>query len=984
MSDDPGSWVRSFPARKKFPDTVLRSKQKKKPDGFTYKLGQSPFESICCHNTILYTLLPLLPTPTLVSLFFVSRLTKRLLTDLGSMFQNLAFLPESDPVEWDKREGFDRPPKYLHCLLGRQFVNFLSPIENGTYDEQVSKETFELWLNETLHGTEAMSDDGLDQKQKAAKYHFYNRLRGGHLYKMITNLPIGRGLTTLIIDGTSADTRSLSLILPRMEGTLRGVSAKWCKHIECYFWSEWIMEAMYKNRPFALKWLSIYGSGNVPRSDFRWDVHPDQLTPLRPNSREPKIPEEAPINLKEWKRKPNLFANLMPFEFHHANTMALITPQNLTPDSSRSFLNASRQALKVERESFKNSDLPTEFWTPPHSSMLNDPHPLIALFAVARFKGIMLDISYCMNGRRCWSFISSEEYLAEEGDYLPEWDDPIAGSPITDAFLNAMRRLAFDDEGPDVGHDTLNTHCVAEIGRRRKMGGRACSNCGLWEDKYSSRLQRGTTPVKNIGGVLTGDSIGIGRISVGNLCVECISNMTCISCNAYANPTPRLKIYWLCRTYSFVTRFFCGSCLFRVTPELPRIPTAVEFPHLGFLSIICTEGAHGPYCQVCAEKHLEVCGQCDEEVCTTCLNPGGLDIVTNMFGCEPEVQENCSFSVLASTVRYGNYGGWDEMMPEKNYFDYSDCESEVGSETSFMDVSDKNENKDEVKLKQSMLYNRQLRWLAQHQGENQVENQKEVKMGDAADDMVGNMAENSSQSSSSSSSIIPSEWFHKCLGFLGFLPIDPESEDIREMFEDPRIIVAIRVSEKCTACGDLYCTECLTYDMGVNPTVPAATGYRSCAGNCGARLCPGCLDEPEFSNSWCPGTCFEWLCSMCTRKKGDVRFMCHPGSRRNKQRWDKGGFSRSYWYACMSSEKAHFHTTPETEFPGGGDVKAGLEETNSHNDPHDESEETNSHNDYQAEPEESNIHDGDEPKEPDSYDKYYDGSGETDSEEEEY
>ncbi|CUS12529.1 unnamed protein product [Tuber aestivum] len=542
MSLDPGSWVRDFLLEDKSHNADRSLVINKNPDGFTYPAGEAPFELLFRHNPILYSLLPLLPTPSIVSMFFVSKSTRSLLADMTPFFRNLAFVPESNPVKWVHNSAVQHAPKDVPNPLQRAFVDFQERRERERINVKEAEEMIGRYLSDTLDGTSLMPQQIYIEKYESAKYHFYRRLRGRHLCRMIETFPVGRRLTTLIIDGSGVDTDSLKLILSKVEGTLRGVSAKWCRHIECYMWSEWILEAMYRSSPFALQWLNIYGSGNTPTSDFRWDRHPDQLIPLRRHPNDLRIPGELPATLSNWRPKPNLFANLIPFEVHRDHTMALLAPQNLNNFGLGGFLHANRHNISLQRDAFVRSHPRPALWDPPQNSALHDPHPLIALLSVAKFRNIELDISYCMNGRRCYSFLYSRPTSTGAIQVHPG-DSPAV--TIFDALSGIPTQFTptYDILGEGLG---LHTHCAAEVGKRREDGGGACVNCGMWEDRLAEGEHRGTTPVRNVGGVLTGDSIGIGRISVGNLCLECTTNMTCISCNAYAEPPSNRESvsYW--------------------------------------------------------------------------------------------------------------------------------------------------------------------------------------------------------------------------------------------------------------------------------------------------------------------------------------------------------------------------------------------------------------------------------------------------------
>ncbi|KAG0636347.1 hypothetical protein HOY80DRAFT_1024480 [Tuber brumale] len=859
MSIDPGFWINSFPKVGKSGNAHQLLVANKNPDGFTYPAGEAPFEHLFRHNTILYALLPLLSTPSMVSVFFVSNSTKRLLGDMTPFFRNLAFVPDSNPVKWIYNEKFDFSPEEITSPLRRALVDFREQRDRRQDEFREGREMIGRYLSDTFNGTNLVSQKAFTRRYKSVKYHFYRRLRGRHLCRMIQTFPIGRRLTTLIIDGTGVNTDTLKFVLSKVEGTLQGVSAKWCRHIECYMWSEWILEAMYKSTPFALQWLNIYGSGNTPTSDFKWDEYPDQLTPLRRHPYDPVIPGEFPARLSDWKHKPNLFANLIPFEVHYEHTMALITPQNLNTLDYWSFLHANRQAIGLQREAYLKSNPRPTLWSPPQNSTLRDPHPLIALLAVARFKGIELDISYCMNGRRCYSFLYGRPEFVNVNQNIPNQQAHVV--TVSDAVHGLPRRFTPTAEvwGEEM---KLHTHCVAEVGKRRDDGGGACVNCGMWEDQLAEEKHRGAAPARNIGGVLTGDSTGLGRISVGNLCLECSTNMTCVSCNA----------------------FYCNSCLFRTMPPLPPIPTAIEPPDPGFLKMICSKSLHGPYCRDCLETYTATCIDCDEKVCTKCLTPDGLAISTNTFGRALDLDESYGVTYHARVERAGNYGGWDKIIPDTDNirpdFFEAETDSEVEGESSSGEGSENYEDEDE-----------------------------EEPIGYAHGPVPG--AEDSEQDYAESSSSLSPWPSNSSLRERGKSPHyspaqNPNSAPrhptsslrFRHLMHDPRIILSTRIAEKCSGCDALLCSFCLNYDADPNAEIFEAGEYQSCAGECGLRICKSCLHGDEFVMVWCYEHCGAWLCPLCTYAKQSVSFVCHPGGRQERWGWGRGEFSPFMWWTC--------------------------------------------------------------------------------------
>lgn len=233
-----------------------------KPEGFVYPAGESPLESLFPHNPILSEIVELLPTPSMLALYYTSTTTHYYLHSQSRFFRNLAIVGEGHSEKWVTQKGCavrDLPNILISLPVGEPARDeVLEDVHNCNENDRKLKE----WLVRAglMRGAEdcdCSEDHDDNHEEPLPKTVYYSRLMGRHLFMMLNNYPIGRRLTTLVIDGTSVETDSLKIVLMKMEGSLRGVSAKRCPNIECFMWSEWMLEALYEARPLGLEWLRV-------------------------------------------------------------------------------------------------------------------------------------------------------------------------------------------------------------------------------------------------------------------------------------------------------------------------------------------------------------------------------------------------------------------------------------------------------------------------------------------------------------------------------------------------------------------------------------------------------------------------------------------------------------------------------------------------------------------------------------------------------
>jgi hypothetical protein len=88
------------------------------------------------------------------------------------------------------------------------------------------------------------------------KQHF-PELMGRHLAQIVRNVPIGRNLASIVLDGTGVDTAWLQLVLVKFSSTLRGLSVRDCPNVDWVIFPDWLMASLFYHEPIALKWLRV-------------------------------------------------------------------------------------------------------------------------------------------------------------------------------------------------------------------------------------------------------------------------------------------------------------------------------------------------------------------------------------------------------------------------------------------------------------------------------------------------------------------------------------------------------------------------------------------------------------------------------------------------------------------------------------------------------------------------------------------------------
>lgn len=83
------------------------------------------------------------------------------------------------------------------------------------------------------------------------------KLMGRHFAQIINNMPIGRNVTSIVLDGTGVDTRWIQMIMMRFRSTLLGLSVRDCRNINTYVFADWLADSLFRHYPTPLKWLRV-------------------------------------------------------------------------------------------------------------------------------------------------------------------------------------------------------------------------------------------------------------------------------------------------------------------------------------------------------------------------------------------------------------------------------------------------------------------------------------------------------------------------------------------------------------------------------------------------------------------------------------------------------------------------------------------------------------------------------------------------------
>jgi len=332
------------------------------------------------------------------------------------------------------------------------------------------------------------------------------------------------------------------------------------------------------------------------------------VMPLTPH------PDDAwavPPNLVHQTSK--LLANLMLKDFNVSYVRRLLCPMFKYGQEKRFWLRDMENLLNAQYAEYetrhRENTEPFPRWNAPLNP-LGDINPVISLLALSRNMDIQLDFSLCAAQHFCWSFV-----LAGEEAPLDLNRPAMFQVNIGPNTFQLPQRVGDDQE-------VLHTHSLAEIGARTSEGGQCCHVCGLWEGVPSPFEYCDGDEITDLGGIKTGNGIGGGRYSIGNLCIDCRKMQTCGECG----------------------KFVCHNCCF-ANPAAPQNPLmTMDPPEVQYLKFICEQ--HGAECVECVSTRPENYFECDEcglGLCLRCEPPFGTNITTDLYGGEMDFMTMSDF-----------------------------------------------------------------------------------------------------------------------------------------------------------------------------------------------------------------------------------------------------------------------------------------------------------------------------------------------------
>lgn len=246
---------------------------------FTFPPSTSLLESLFPHNPIISAVISYLTTPALLSLYCTCRTLRYYLHGQRRYFRSLLLVPDAEAERWEEPPG--KKPAVKRSAVADRFAFWTKKLRDFADKEVCWIDPSErkkivnghLWglvkghplLPVFLGVTEFDWVVWLSMVKSRDQRMCFAGLMSRHLYAILTTIPVGRRLTTLVLDGTGVETDYMQYLLPQIEGTLRGLSVKGCPHIECYIWAQWLLEALQQTRPVALEWLSVSFSSPGPR-----------------------------------------------------------------------------------------------------------------------------------------------------------------------------------------------------------------------------------------------------------------------------------------------------------------------------------------------------------------------------------------------------------------------------------------------------------------------------------------------------------------------------------------------------------------------------------------------------------------------------------------------------------------------------------------------------------------------------------------------
>lgn len=254
------------------------------PPDYAFLPSTSPLELLFPYNPILSAIISFLTTPALLSLYYTCHTFRYYLYGQHRYFRNLFLVPDSEAEKWQEPSGAKSAVKRSAvadrtALWANKLRDLIAKEDRRVHPaERVKIVKGYMWhlfkghpvLPRTFQTSEKDWVVWLTMLKNRDPRTCFAHLMSRHLHVILTTMPVGYRLTTLVLDGTGVETDYIQHVLPKLEGTLRGLSVKGCPNIECYIWGQWLLEALQEKRPLALEWLyvSLYPSINKKTPDI--------------------------------------------------------------------------------------------------------------------------------------------------------------------------------------------------------------------------------------------------------------------------------------------------------------------------------------------------------------------------------------------------------------------------------------------------------------------------------------------------------------------------------------------------------------------------------------------------------------------------------------------------------------------------------------------------------------------------------------------
>jgi hypothetical protein len=257
--------------------THLAQMGQHEPGQPTFQAGFSPLETAILLPPVGAGVMSLLSTPDYLNVRSASRTLRGFVDGNPRFMRNLVFLRRGAEGWMDALESdvIDLTKGYWQQMARTEAYRMTREhIQSERRKRELERDTIErilrsLWqssnghvrnydLNDTwTNRLLAVEKDLSGFPEMVAKNVYFPGLMGRHLAQILLNVPIGRNLTSIILDGTGVDTEWLQLVLVRFSSTLRGLSVRHCPNIDWAIFPDWLMDSIFYHEPIALKWLRV-------------------------------------------------------------------------------------------------------------------------------------------------------------------------------------------------------------------------------------------------------------------------------------------------------------------------------------------------------------------------------------------------------------------------------------------------------------------------------------------------------------------------------------------------------------------------------------------------------------------------------------------------------------------------------------------------------------------------------------------------------